>query len=276
MDIDTEEYSTNRRRGRFKILPIIIFLVVAIWYYSSNQETVPITGRSQLVDISREDEAMLGLSSYSQILSESKVINSGPIVEKIRSIGSKLALVAEDPGFKWEFNLIASPEINAFCLPGGKVAVYEGILPIAANDDGLAVIMGHEIAHAIARHGAERMAQQRIAQWGQLAVGMSVNEMDPQVQRSILGAFGVGTQFGILLPFSRTHESEADYMGLVFVARSCFNPQEAPNVWKRMTESSRRGQPPEFLSTHPSHETRIEQFNNWMPEALKIRSELCK
>ncbi|MBM3768574.1 MAG: M48 family metallopeptidase, partial [Acidobacteria bacterium] len=173
------------------------------------------------------------------------------------------------------YKLIDSPQVNAFCLPGGKVAVYSGIMPVAKNVNGLAVIMGHEIAHAIARHGAERMAQQKLMQIGQMAVGVSVSDMDINQQRAIMGALGLGAQFGIMLPFSRDHESEADYMGLIYVARACFDPTEAPKLWERMGQASGGRGTAEFMSTHPSHATRIKQFQEWMPEALQIRKEKC-
>jgi predicted Zn-dependent protease len=263
-----------RSRGDFKWLPLLLFGAFALFYWVSHQERVPLTGRRQIVDINPTQEAALGLQSYRQVLAQERVVPAGPAVDMVREIGRRLAAVSEDPGFEWEFNLIDSPQANAFCLPGGKVAVYTGILPITANADGLAVVMGHEIAHAIARHGAERMAHQRLVQLGTLATGVAVSDMDPQMRQMVLGAMGVGAQFGVLLPFSREHESEADYMGLVYAARACFNPEEAPKVWVRMGESS-RGQPAEFMSTHPSHETRIRQLEGWMPQALDARAERC-
>ena len=159
-------------------------------------------------------------------------------------------------------------------LPGGKVAVYTGILPIVENVDGLSAVMGHEIAHAIARHGAERMAHQKLVQYGSMAAGMALGSMDVSTQKMVMSALGIGAQYGVLLPFSRKHESEADYMGLIYSARACFDPREAPEIWVRMGEHS-KGQPSEFMSTHPSHETRIRQLNEWMPDALKEREKYC-
>lgn len=261
--------------GRLRLVPIVLFALYGIYYYFSNRQTVPITGRKQIVDISREQESALGLQSYRQILRREQVITSGNNADAVREVGRKISAVAEDPGFKWEYNLIDSPQVNAFCLPGGKVAVYSGIMPVAQNVSGLAVIMGHEIAHAIARHGAERMAQQKLMQIGQMAVGVSVSDMDPNQQRAIMGALGLGAQFGLMLPFSREHESEADYMGLIYVARACFDPTEAPKLWERMGQASGGRGPAQFMSTHPSHATRIRQFQQWMPEALQIRKEKC-
>lgn len=262
---------------KIRLLPILLFALYGLYYYFSNQEPVPITGRSHLVDISRDEEAQLGLQSYHEILRQSHLVENGQIVDLVRTIGQRLANAAHDvdPGFQWEFNVIESGQANAFALPGGKTAVYTGLVPIAKNTDGLAIVMGHEIAHAIARHGAERIAHQRLYQLGQMAVSLALGGVDYDTQRMVIGAMGAGAQFGILLPFSRDHESEADYMGLLFVARACFDPTEAPKLWERMGEAG-KGQPAEFMSTHPSHETRIRQFQEWMPEALTIRQEKCR
>lgn len=264
-----------RRGTGFRLIPLVLFGLYGVYYYFSNQQTVPLTGRTQLVDMSREQEAALGVQSFRQILRSERVISQGREADLIRQIGSRISAVSEDPGFRWDYVLIDSPQVNAFCLPGGKVAVYTGILPVAANADGLAVIMGHEIAHAIARHGAERMAHQRLVQIGTLAAGVAVSDMEPAQQRAVLGALGVGAQYGVMLPFSRDHESEADYMGLIYVARACFDPTEAPKLWERMGRASSGRAPAEFMSTHPSHTTRIRQFEEWMPEALRIRREKC-
>ena len=267
-------YPPPRRRG-FRLLPLVLFAAFALFYYFSNREEVPLTGRKHIVGMDTQSELALGLQSYQQVLMQSEVLASGADFEQVRTVGARLAAVAENDQFEWEFALLRSPQVNAFCLPGGKVAVYSGIMPVALNQDGLAVVMGHEIAHAIARHGAERMAHEQLARFGQFALGMSMSEMEPERQRAVMGAFGLGTQFGVLLPFSRKHESEADYMGLIYMARACFDPREAPSFWERMTSSSESGQPPQFLSTHPSHETRIQQLEEWLPKALAEYSAHC-
>ncbi len=269
-------YSVGGRRRHIVWLPIVLFALYFGYTWLFSREEVPLTGRTQIVDVSRGEEAALGLESYQEILSQAQVVQSGEIVDQVREIGRRLAAAAapEDPGFEWEFNVIASDQVNAFCLPGGKVAVYTGIVPVAQSVDGLAIVMGHEIAHAIARHGAERITQQRLVQMGTLAAGAALSEMDAQTQRAVMGALGVGAQYGILLPFSREHESEADYMGLIYAARGCFDPTEAPKLWERMGAAG-GGAPAEFASTHPSHATRIRQFEEWMPEALEIRQQNC-
>ncbi|HIP67137.1 MAG TPA: M48 family peptidase [Chromatiales bacterium] len=269
----------RHKRGGFSLrwIPIILFGLYFGYYYFSHQERVPLTDRKQLVDLSREQEMALGLQSYQQILKDSKVVRSGRNAEIVKEIGQKIARAAsnEDPGFEWEYTLIDSNQANAFCLPGGKVAVYTGIIPIAENVDGLAIVMGHEIAHAIARHGAERMAYQKLMQFGTMAAGAAIGGgMDINTQRAIMGAMGAGGQYGILLPFSRKHESEADYIGLLYAARSCYDPREAPKLWERMGKAS-GGAPAEFASTHPSPKTRIQQFEQWMPEALEIYKQNC-
>ncbi len=263
---------------KMRMIPIVLFACYGLYYYVSNQEIVPLTGRSQLVDIDRRQEMALGLQSYQQILSESQVVPQGKVVDLVRGIGRKLAQAAEDvdPGFNWEFNVIHSEQANAFALPGGKTAVYTGLLPVAENADGIAVVMGHEIAHAIARHGAERMAHQKLMQIGQMAASVALGDLDYNTQRMVLGALGVGAQYGIMLPFSRDHESEADYMGLLFVARACFDPTEAPKLWERMGQMSQGKKPAEFMSTHPSNATRIRQFQEWMPNALEVRKQHCR
>lgn len=261
--------------GQYSIIPILIFLVFALVYYFSNRETVPITGRHQLVDMSREDEIALGLQAYEQVARSMRLIPSGADSELVRSVGSRIAKVSGVSDFQWEFNLAEGREANAFCLPGGKVVVSSGILPVAESADGLAVVMGHEIAHAIARHSAERMAEQKLLQLGQLAVGASIRDMGYEKQRAVMGVFGLGSALGVTLPFSRTHESEADHIGLLLLARACFHPEEAPRFWERMEREGRRGVPPEFLSTHPADARRIENLQSWLPEALAEREKYC-
>ncbi|MGV6816534.1 MAG: M48 family metallopeptidase [Thiotrichales bacterium] len=271
------EWGRRRRSGlSLRWIPILLFAGYFAFFYFSNQEEVPLTGRTQLVDMDRAEEMQLGLQSWQQIRQESRLVHSGQNLQVIQEVGQRIAAAAasEDPGFDWEFNLIQSDQANAFCLPGGKVAFHTGILPIAENIDGVAVIMGHEIAHAIARHGAERMAFQKLVQFGTMAASMALGDLDLGTQRTIMGAMGVGSQYGVLLPFSRKHESEADYIGLMYVARACYDPREAPKLWERMLKAS-GGSPSEFGSTHPSPETRIQQFEKWMPEALRLREESC-
>lgn len=266
-----------RRRGGFRWQIMLLFAVGAAIYYFMNQETVPLTGRSQLRTMKPAQEMALGLQSYQQILSDSRVVSADePVVQAVRQIGERLkrAAAPEDPGFEWAFNVIDSDQANAFALPGGYTAIYTGLIPIAANEDGIAVIMGHEIGHALAHHGAERMAQQNMQRIVGAGVSLGAGGMDVGAQRAVMGVFGGISQYGYALPFSRKHESEADYIGLVLVARACYDPREAPRLWERMGANG-GATPPEFQSTHPSPETRVADFQRWMPEAIEIYNQNC-
>ncbi len=275
----------GRRRGGFRWQIMLLFAAGAAVYYFANQETVPITGRKQLRTMKPAQEIQLGLQSYQQILADNgdAVLTRGPVVDAVNEIGVKLARQAEimmvqetgkETGFDWAFNVIESPQANAFALPGGYTAVYTGLIPIAENEDGLAVIMGHEIGHALAHHGAERMAQQNIQRIVSAGVAMGAGGMDYGAQRAVMGVFGGISQYGFALPFSRKHESESDEIGLYLVAMACYDPREAPKLWERM--GAQGGQtPPEFQSTHPSPATRVADFQRLMPRAIEIYNQSC-
>ncbi|MEO7935372.1 MAG: M48 family metallopeptidase [Dokdonella sp.] len=282
--------SQGGRRG-LKLWPILLFGLYFGYYYFSHSNAASFTGRKQLLDTSAEEEAALGLQSYQEILQQSEVVRTGPVPQEVQGIAQRLVVAAPkvekyladtngtpattDWGsYDWQVSVIQSDQVNAFCLPGGKIAVYTGIIPVAKNDDGLAVVMGHEIAHALLRHGGERMAQQKLVQMGSIAASMSTGEMDPQQRQMVMAAIGAGTQYGVLLPFSRSHESEADHVGLLLAAAACYNPQEAPKLWERMAALGKQ-KPPEFMSTHPAEGTRIDQLNAWMPEAMQVRQQFC-
>lgn len=256
---------------------ISLFVLFTIIYSCA---TVPLTGRRQLslVDDSQINQA--AAASYSQLLSDpkTKVIASGSDAQRVKRIGGQLATAierylqqngyADNYQFKWEFNLIQSSEINAWCMPGGKVAVYSGILPVTQNDAGLATVMGHEIGHAIARHAAERMSQQMAAQAGGAVIGAAAGGQSQTTQALINQAYGIGGQLA-LLKYSRDQESEADRLGLTFMAMAGYDPHEALTFWKRMQAQNKGGSPPEFLSTHPADATRIANIQKLMPEAMK-------
>jgi predicted Zn-dependent protease len=197
-------------------------------------------------------------------------------VDKVREIGVRIARAAkpEDPGFDWDFNVIDSDQVNAFALPGGYTAVYTGIIPVAENENGLAAIMGHEIGHALAHHGAERMAQQNMKRIVGAGVAMGAGGMDMGAQRAVMGVFGGISQYGFALPFSRKHESEADEIGLLLLARACYDPREAPKLWERMGAQG-GATPPEFGSTHPAPQTRVADFNRLMPSAIETYNQSC-
>lgn len=265
-----------RRGGGLKLLPILLFAGYLVYYYFSMEKSVvPVTGRTQRVDMSREQEMALGFQSYQQVLQQERVAR-GPMADKLKEIGHKLAAASDDKNYQWEFNLLESEQVNAFALPGGKVAYYTGLLRITNTESQVAAVLGHEIGHVLARHGAERMAQQKLVQIGTMAAGMAVGDMDSGMQRTVMGALGLGAQFGVLLPFSRGNENEADHIGLMLAARACYDPREAPKLWEKMSEAGGGGQKPaEFMSTHPSDATRIQKLNELMPEALAEREKYC-
>ncbi len=267
-----------RRSGGFRWQIMLVFAIGAAVYYFANQKTVPYTGRKQLRTMKPAAEMQLGLQSYQQILRDNRqnLVESGPVVDAVREIGAKIARAASDsdPGFEWAFNVIESDQANAFALPGGYTAVYTGLIPIAENKDGLAVIMGHEVGHALAHHGAERMAQQNMQRIVGAGVAMGAGGMDFGAQKAVMGVFGGISQYGFALPFSRKHESEADMIGMILMARACYDPREAPKLWERMGKNA-GATPPEFQSTHPSPQTRVADFKAMMPMAVDIYNENC-
>ncbi len=257
----------------------IIFLLIAVTMLQACKK-VPITGRKQFNIINDDNINAMAEQQYNMVLDQSRVIDGTANSEMVKRVGERIenavirfmkanGLEDQIADWEWEYNLIDEGVANAWAMPGGKVAFYTGILPITEDENGLAVVMGHEIAHAIARHGAERMSQSTLAQVGQVgaAVAAGASGMNPQGQQDFMRAFGLGTTLGIL-SFSRTHESEADQMGLIFMAMAGYDPREAVDFWKRMAEQSGGQAPPEFLSTHPSNETRIADLEKHMEEAL--------
>lgn len=240
---------------------------------------VPITGRKQLNLLSESEMMAMSLQAYQEFLGQNAPLSPGDDrVAMVQRIGNKLAAAATTflndhhagervAGFNWEFNVVDDPTVNAWCMPGGKVVVYTGILPITKDEGGLALVMGHEIAHAIARHGNERMSQALAVQGAGMTLDVMTSQQPGLTRDLLLQSYGVGSQLG-MLAYSRTHESEADKMGLVFMAMAGYDPRVAPDFWKRM--AAQGGQkPPELLSTHPSDERRIADLEAYMPEALK-------
>jgi predicted Zn-dependent protease len=242
--------------------------------------TVPLTNRSQLNIIPDSEMLAMSFSQYDQFLKENKLSKNQSQTQMVKSVGKRIEAAVTQylydnnyaqllEGFDWEFNLVENDLVNAWCMPGGKVVVYTGILPITKNENGLAVVMGHEIAHAIAEHGGERMSQELLRQAGGVALSVALKDNPEQTRNYWMAAYGLGSEVGVMLPFSRLHESEADRLGLIFMAMAGYDPQEAPRFWERMSKAGDGQKPPEFLSTHPSDETRISNLNKWMPEAMK-------
>ncbi len=282
----------QRRRGginpRFVIL--LLFAGYAAYYWFSNRTEDPYTGEKVLIDssISIDEEKAMGLQAYEDILSKERPVDpNSQVARQVREIANRLiakvpeveaALAAENgkqpnrawQSFEWDVNVIQSDQANAFCLPGGKMAVYTGLLPVAQNADAVAVVMGHEIAHALLRHGAQRMSQQKLGQLGQMAGAMS--GMDPQQQQMMQAAMG----YGYLLPYARKHETEADAVGLMLAAAACFDPEASVPLWERMSQASGGQAPPEFSSTHPNPGTRIQNLQALMPKAMAYRQKFCR
>jgi predicted Zn-dependent protease len=239
-----------------------LVLSCAPFLFGSCQST-PVTGRSAFNLFSVDQDVGLGRESYAQILAGQTVVSSGPQAEMVERVMSRLIAVADDPGFEWEVTLIEDDrQVNAFALPGGKMAVYSGILPVCASEAGLAVVMGHEIAHVVARHGTQRVTESLVLDIGKTGL---IAMLDAQNYSGIFDAAGT---LLVELPFSRGDESEADHIGLVYMARAGYDPREAIQFWQRMDAQAGGGSPPEWLSTHPSHGTRIENLQEWLPEAM--------
>ena len=255
-----------------RFIPVLIAVVVMVFQRCSSETFTNETGRSARLGLSVEQESALGLQSYQQVVRESRTIDRGPQYEMVRRCAERLAQQTGEKGknFKWAVSLIDSPQVNAFCLPGGKICVYTGILPIAQSETGLAVVMGHEMAHATLRHGSERVFQQKQTQTLLTGVNFSMGDMSPGQRQAIMGAIGAGAQYGYLLPFGRDHESEADAVGLRYMAKAGYDPREALSFWKRMGQGRGGKSQPEFLSTHPAHETRVKRLSELMPEALEL------
>ena len=281
------DYRQNRGPGinlGARMIPIVIGLIAIGVTMARGCQQGPF-GRAQVVAINTQQEAQLGLQAFQEVLSDARVVKRGPTVEAVREIAERLIRATKSPefqrqigtkipAFEWELEVVDDKQVNAFCLPGGKMVVYTAILPVAETDAGLATVVGHEISHALAHHGAERMAHSQLANIGITAAGVSMGDMDPGQRNGLMSVLNAGAKFGIL-GYSRSHESEADHMGLLLMAAAGYDPRESIRFWERMSSASGGGAPPEFMSTHPSHGTRIRDLTNWIPEALPLyeRSE---
>ncbi len=264
-----------------RLAPLLLAIIPAIALMSKGCQEGPF-GRKQIVKLSVAEEKTLGAQAFNQILHENRdkiLPPSAPIVRKVVEIGDKLRKAAQSPeflkatklkklDFQWEFRVIQENQVNAFCLPGGKVVVYTGIIPVCKTEAGLACVMGHEIAHALAHHGAERMAHQEVVKLGQIAAAGTLGGSDPVKQQQVMAILSAGANMGFLLPFSRKHESEADRIGLYLMALAGYDPREAADFWERMKTASGGKGPPEFASTHPSHDRRSADLRAWAPEAM--------
>ncbi len=251
------------------ILAGVILVPSLLMLINAGCQSVPVTDRRQLLISSEKSETDTGLTAYQEILKSEPASKNQAWVDMVRRVGNRIAAVAERPDFQWEFNVIESETQNAFCLPGGKVAIYTGMLPVCESEAGLAVVMSHEVAHAIARHGGERMTHQTVQNLGKSAIGYVMQNREEQQQKIVLTAYGVGAQYGAILPFSRKHELEADHIGIMLMANAGYDPSEAPVFWERFAAGKGTSAPMEFLSTHPSDAHRSAQLRELLPAAMR-------
>jgi predicted Zn-dependent protease len=247
---------------------LLVLLASAVSVSWFGCRTTPVTGRKQLLILPESQEIQLGIQAYENVVSKETPSQDEQLAAMVKRVGQRIANVAGRPNYEWEFRLIDSPAQNAFALPGGKVAIYEGILPVCKNEAGLAVVMSHEIAHALARHGGERMSQEALTGGIEQAIGVATENQQERDRELILTVYGAASTYGVLLPYSRQHESEADHIGMMLMARAGYDPREAPRFWERFANSQRGDKPPEFLSTHPADERRASDLRNLLTEAM--------
>jgi predicted Zn-dependent protease len=282
-----------RRGGGIRWWVLILFAGYAAWSWFGSAKTDPYTGEKAHYGASVDEEAQLGLQAFQQVLSEEHPVDpADPRAKAIEAVARRLVARAGDveadlakehavdspalaKTFEWSVAVLDSEQANAFCLPGGKMAVYTGLVPVTRNDDAMAVVMGHEIAHALLRHGSQRMAQQKIVQAGQMAAGVAVGNMDPGQQQMLMAALGAGAQYGLVLPYGRKHETQADEVGLMLAAAACYDPREAIPLWQRMAELNGGQRPPEFASTHPDPANRMQRLGELMPRAMGYYTKYC-
>lgn len=257
---------------------LLSFLIISATLILSSCGSVPITGRKQMLLVSNQEVLTLSLQQYDEFIKGAPLSTDKANTNLVVKVGSRIASAVETylknngyeseiANFSWEFHLVKSDEVNAFCMPGGKIVVYEGILPYTRDETGLAVVLGHEVAHAVAKHANERMSTQVATQYGGAALGMVLDGKSQAVQTIANTVFGLGSQYGVMLPFSRKQELEADELGLVFMAMAGYDPRQAADFWVRMSQSG--GSVPEFMSTHPSDQHRVSDIQKHLPEALK-------
>lgn len=249
----------------------VSFIIVAFIFITCAK--APVTQRSQLILVPQELADQMGVTAFQEVLQKEQLSNNPEYNEVVRRVGTRIVRASDTPPLvsNWEFKVIKDDKtINAFALPGGKVAVYTGILPIAKNDAGLATVLGHEIGHVAARHGAERISTGILAQLGAVGFSVALRNRDPRVLDAVMQAYGVGVNVGGILPFSRTQEAEADEIGLMYMAKAGYDPREALEFWHRMEEATRdKPQPPVFLADHPGYETRISNIEKLLPQAME-------
>lgn len=259
---------------RILIGVVLAVVAIAFTYFNSEEQNVPVTGRSQRVAMSDKQQQELGAQVYDQTLAEERdqVVTSGAQYEQVKRVAERISKVAskDKPEFDWEYTLVRRNEANAFCLPGGKIVVYSGLLDVAKSDDELAAVLGHEAAHAVAEHGAERIYREQLTNRA-VAAATGAFADDPERFQQVALLLGASAQVGLSLPWGRAQESESDRIGLIYMARADYDPAAAITFWQRMGRAASSTQPPEYLSTHPSGQTRIKQLRGWLAEARAAR-----
>ncbi len=265
-------------KKNISLISIFLLVSVSICLTLISCYQAPITGRTQFILLSESQEIQMGLIAFQDVLKKEKLSTNTKYNSSVTRVGKRIAIASGKTNYQWEYKVIDSDDtINAFALPGGKIAVYTGILTVAETDAGLATVMGHEVAHATARHGGERMSIGILAQIGAVGLNVALRDKDPGVISAVNAAFGMGVTLGGILPFNRKQESEADRIGLVYMARAGYDPRESVDFWNRMADANKgRPSPPEFLSTHPNYGTRVKNLNRWMPEAIGIYNKSTK
>ena len=265
-------------KKNIRFFPIFLLVSVSLCFTLISCYQAPITGRSQFILLSESQEIQMGLVAYQDVLKKEKISTNTKYNSSVTRVGKRIATASGKTNYQWEYKVIDSDDtINAFALPGGKIAVYTGILTVAETDAGLATVMGHEVAHATARHGGERMSVGILAQIGAVGLNVALRNEDPEVVSAVNAAFGTGVTLGGILPFNRKQESEADRIGLVYMSKAGYDPRESVNFWNRMADANKgKPSPPEFLSTHPSYGTRVKNLNRWMPESIDIYNKSIK
>ena len=231
--------------------------------------STPYTGRSQLIIVPEQQEVTMGQSAFADVMKKEKLSQNVRFQQIVERVGMRIAGVSGRTDYQWEAKLVVGDTQNAFCLPGGKIVVYEGILPVCQNEAGLAVVMSHEVAHVLARHGGERMSQTAAVNGAQTVVGYVMRNREQVSRDIVMRAYGLGSQYGLILPYSRKHELEADQIGLMLMAQAGYDPSEAPRFWKRFGAASQGAKPAEFMSTHPSDERRAADLERQLPQALQ-------
>lgn len=232
--------------------------------------SAPMTGRKQLIVFPEQTEIDMGKQAFAQVMNEQSGGPASPYSSLVEEVGHRIAAVSGKDDYEWEIRVVRSNEQNAYCLPGGKIVVYEGILPVCQNEAGLAVVMSHEVAHVLARHGGERMSQQAAVNGAQQVFGMLTQNKEQVTRELWMKAYGVATNYGVILPYSRKHEMEADHIGLSLMSKAGYDPTEAPKFWTRFAQASAgQAKPPEFMSTHPSDHRRASELEKLLPEALE-------